>query len=56
MTATCRHCGTEIVMTVYGYGHLTNPGYKHHVPTPRRGDVPSSRSSVASAGRRTATA
>ena len=33
--AICRHCGKEIRWTGTGWGHVVNPGPRHHYATPK---------------------
>lgn len=57
-TSTCRTCKGEIALTVYGWGHITNPGHRHHVPRPTSGrdgnPTPPGRAVAVSAGRHAA--
>lgn len=35
MEKPCKSCGRPIVMTAYGWGHLSNPTFAHHAAKPR---------------------
>lgn len=40
MTDLCARCQEPIRLTVYGWGHVRNPGPRHHYARPGHGGAP----------------